>query len=482
MKTLYKLLLLAMAASIFTACKKENGDPTPDPNATQFLVTTDIQGNPAIKITDRGNGTGTRTLSRDTVYILDNFVFVNSGQTLTIESGTVIKGESGTGTDASALIVARGGKIMADGTADKPIIFTSILDNVSNPLDIPPTNRGLWGGLLILGDARINHPQGELAVEGIPTTETRGLFGGQNDSDNSGILRYISIRHGGSEIGAGNEINGLTLAAVGSGTVVEHVEIFANFDDGIEFFGGTVNVKNAIIAYCGDDALDWDEGYSGSIQYIFVLQANDAGNRGLECNGVNNEATYSYNVLPQAMPIIANGTFIGNNAAASSENELIRLRQASGGKFYNNIFYNFGKGLKIDAVSAEEPIESETRLDNGEIVFKSNLFSKIIDKNTGEVASDIEGVCSESGSIKDKLVQYLINAGNVYSNEIGLTNITNASGGGLNPLPILGGAADLTSPTVVGGIDPVNYIGAFGNENWANKEWTALKKYGFFDE
>ena len=201
-----------------------------------------------ITISDDGTGTGTTTWTSDNTYILSGFVFVNSEDTLTIEAGTVIKGAAGTQANASALIVARGAYINAVGTAEDPIIFTFEGD----PLDgsIPYTTKGQWGGLIVLGSAKLNSVPGESAIEGIPTTEVRGLYGGTDDSDNSGIIKYISVRHGGTDIGAGNEINGITFGGVGSGTTIDYVEVISNADDGLEFFGGTVCVKHAIVSFC----------------------------------------------------------------------------------------------------------------------------------------------------------------------------------------------------------------------------------------
>ena len=129
-----------------------------------------------------------------------------------------------------------------------------------DPLDgsIPYTTKGQWGGLILLGNARLNSVPGESAIEGIPTSEPRGLYGGDNDEDNSGMLAYISVRHGGTDIGAGNEINGVTYGGVGSATSVEYIEVISNADDGMEFFGGTVCVKHALVAFCGDDGFDYD--------------------------------------------------------------------------------------------------------------------------------------------------------------------------------------------------------------------------------
>ena len=150
----------------------------------------------------------------DNEYVLNGLVFVSEGSSLTIQPGTVIKGKPGQGENASALVVAR----------------------------------GLWGGVIILGRASLNSEPGETPIEGIPTTEPRGIYGGDDDGDNSGVFRYVSIRHGGTDIGAGNEINGLTMGGVGSGTVIEYVEVYNNQDDGFEWFGGTVNTKYLVSA------------------------------------------------------------------------------------------------------------------------------------------------------------------------------------------------------------------------------------------
>lgn len=472
-------LFLTVLTSLLSSCGDDETTDTPCDSCTTFEKTTDPAGNVAVRVHDYGQGIGTRTLYNDTVYILDNFVFVNNGQTLSIEAGTVIKGESGTGTNASAMIVARGGKIMAEGAAGAPIIFTSLIDNVADTLDLQPNARGLWGGLILLGKATINDPSGESAIEGIPTSETRGLYGGTDDSDNSGTLKYISIRHGGSEIGDGNEINGLTLGAVGSGTTIDHVEVFANFDDGFEFFGGAVSCKHLIAVSCGDDAFDWDQGFHGKIQYLLAIQSNDAAGHCFEGNGVPNDAAYDYNATPQAKPYIANGTFVGNYNLDGGDDQLARIRQGSGGYFYNNIFYNFGQGLKVDAISAGEPIESQTRLEQGTLVFKHNLFSKIKDKNTGVDCTDLSGVANESGSIAALVAQHLGDNANEYASDPGLTDISISAGtGGFNPLLVSGGSSAGLPPYNDPAIESVSYIGAFGNSNWASG-WTALSVYKY---
>ena len=151
-----------------------------------------------ITVTDDSiNAAENVTWTSDNEYLLDGFVFVEDGAVLTIEAGTVIKGKPGQGENASALIIARGGKIMAEGTAQNPIIFTAESDDVNDLNDIPFGTSGLWGGVIVLGKARINTATGEGNIEGIPSDEIRGAYGGNDDSDNSGVIRYVSIRHGG---------------------------------------------------------------------------------------------------------------------------------------------------------------------------------------------------------------------------------------------------------------------------------------------
>lgn len=226
-----------------------------------------------------GNITANTTWKTGKVYILKSRIAVVSGVTLTIEPGVIVKGEAGTGANATALIIARGGILMAEGTAEKPIIFTSIADEImpgqiASP-NLDPSLNGLWGGLLILGNAPISASAAAVQIEGIPPSDQNGLYGGSDANDYSGIIKYISIRHGGANIGEGNEINGLTLGAVGSRTIIENVEIVANQDDGIECFGGTVNVKNAVIWNVGDDAVDTDQSWGGILDNFVVINPGD---------------------------------------------------------------------------------------------------------------------------------------------------------------------------------------------------------------
>lgn len=334
-------------------------------------------------ITDNGGGTGTTTWKNDKTYILDGRVFVNAGQTLTIEPGTVIQGRTGQGEDASALIVARGGKILAAGTAEKPIIFTVEGDDLKG--SVPVHARGLWGGLIILGRALLNTETGEAHIEGIPVMEDRGVYGGQLEEDNSGKLQYISIRHGGTNIGEGNEINGLTLGGVGSSTVIDHIEVISNQDDGLECFGGSVNLKNIVVSYCGDDALDVDLGYNGNIQFFLAIQAPETGDKLIEATG---GMGHGYG-LPYTLPAISNFTGIGHDAF--NNGKLATFSSNSAGKVINSIFTGQNQGIFIEYTIFEH--DSYQHFSQNNLLFESNVFWNI----AGNDSSLILRIMAEPG-------------------------------------------------------------------------------------
>jgi hypothetical protein len=278
MKKLWNLMLAASVFVVATSCNNNSGiQPLPQITSQNEVVS--------------GGITENTTWTADKIYELANKVVITDGVTLTIEPGTIIKGRTGSGSLATALLVARGGKILAEGTAVKPIIFTSIEDNIKIAQragsNLTKDDKDRWGGLIILGKAPISAENGdtETQIEGIPAEDSFGLYGGAIANDNSGVLRYVSIRHGGAEIGAGNEINGLTLGGVGSGTTIDHVEVYATLDDGVEFFGGTVNVSNLIVSYQGDDGVDIDQNYAGTVTNFMVMHGGTDTDEGLEIDG-----------------------------------------------------------------------------------------------------------------------------------------------------------------------------------------------------
>lgn len=288
------------------------------------------------------NITSNTTWTADRVYILTTRIAVESGATLTIEPGTIIKGEAGAEANATALVVARGAKIMAEGTATRPIIFTTVADEiVSGQIlspNIAPTLNGLWGGLIILGNAPISADAQSVQIEGIPPSDQNGLYGGTNPADNSGVLKYVSIRHGGTDIGEGNEINGLTLGGVGTGTVIDHVEVISNVDDGIEFFGGSVNASNLIVWNQGDDAFDCDQSYSGTIDnFISIAGANS--DHSLELDGAEGTEEASFT--------LKNGSCKGS-VENTTGGEYCDFRDAVNCRLENCYFFGYGGSADVE--------------------------------------------------------------------------------------------------------------------------------------
>ena len=358
MKKLF-ILLFVVLASLQSCKQKDTCADTACPNG-QVCVDGTCQG-VTTNVVISSNITSNTTWTADNVYELGGRITVLDGVTLTIEPGTVIKGQAGTGANATALLVARGGKINAVGTQFKPIIFTSVADEITpeqvgaglfiSP-NLDPATQGLWGGVIILGKAPISASASEIQIEGIPTTDPNGLYGGNDVSDNSGVMKYVSIRHGGANIGNGNEINGLTLGGVGNGTTIENIEIVGNQDDGIEFFGGTVNVSNLLVWFSGDDAIDTDQAWAGTLNNFIVI-CGSATDHALEIDG------------PEGT-LMASHTLRNGSIKGSPEAELGDFRACPRGTFENIFFFDFvdpataGRG----DLSISNPTNSTCSTDN----------------------------------------------------------------------------------------------------------------------
>ncbi|MDG1393873.1 MAG: hypothetical protein P8P55_03490 [Flavobacteriaceae bacterium] len=328
-KTIYSLS--AILVFTFTGCMSSDDAP---------IIAAPIEDN---VLSVSGEISESTTWTNNNIYVLNQKVVVSSGVVLTIQAGTIIKGTEGTGSLASALIIAKGGKLNAVGTSTSPIIFTSINDNIAigqtAGTNLNETNSGLWGGLIVLGDAPCSF-SGDvetLQIEGIPADDTFGLYGGNNATDNSGVYQYISIRHGGALIGEGNEINGLTLGGVGSGTVIENIEVVGNVDDGIEFFGGTVNASNLLVWAQGDDALDIDQAYSGTINNAVVVLGTNS-DHAFEIDGPEGSATGSFS--------LTNVTIIGNQI--TEDGEYADYRSNAMGSTENIYAYGFKSSSDIE--------------------------------------------------------------------------------------------------------------------------------------
>ncbi|WNJ19883.1 T9SS type A sorting domain-containing protein [Pontibacter sp. G13] len=448
------------------------------------------QNLPTKTITDTGAGTGTVTWSKDTVYILDGFVFVNDGDTLTIEPGAVIKGMAGTGEDASALIVAAGGYLSAKGTATEPIIFTSENDDVTTPSDLDKFANGQWGGVIMLGKACLNTVPTVQRIEGIPETEDRGRYGqldstvACDDTWNAGELSYISIRHGGSDIGANNEINGLTMGGVGTGTKLSYIEVYANKDDGFEWFGGTASTKYLISAFVGDDCFDYDQGWRGKNQFWFAIHQPTTGGHGGEHDG----GTSPESGEPFATPTIVNATYIGQGP--NTGRAAVYFRDNAGGFYHNSIFTDWGRGIFIE-VRGGSPENTLQRLKEGDLALKNNIFYNL--ENGDQDSIFLMVPANYADTLEAQVIAdsqfYAINAYNDGNNSYvdpQLVSISRDQNLMLDPRPAVGSpaldASSLDSDVYSDAFfTTVDYKGAFDNsgENFWAAGWTALSHYGF---
>jgi hypothetical protein len=387
------LLVLATLTLATTSCKKEGCTDETALNYSEEAKKDDGSCNYADDVVDEStvmvssNITENTTWTKDKTYILNTRVAVLSGATLTIEPGTVIKGEVGTGANATALIVARGGKLMAEGTATEPIIFTTVADEImSGQIESPnmdPTLNGLWGGIIVLGNAPISADAQSVQIEGIPASDQNGLYGGSNVADNSGVLKYISIRHGGANIGEGNEINGLTLGGVGNGTTIEYIEIVSNQDDGIEWFGGTVNVSNVVVWNTGDDAIDTDQAWAGTLDNFIVVNPGD---ECFELDGPEGSGTGSHT--------ITNGT-----VAAFGADGLVDLDPNSNLTMSNVYFFELTAGQDFDelpdASGSFTGLNLEATIPSGEAV--TDYFKAGSDMYVTSVATGSNTVGANAG-------------------------------------------------------------------------------------
>lgn len=274
--------------------------------------------------------TGTMTLTSDKVWVLDGLTYVADGETLTIEPCTRIEGVSGT--PPSTLIVSRGATIMAEGTADEPILFTS---------EVPEGGRaaGDWGGVMLLGKAS-NFNGEEVLIEGLADAE-ENHHGGTADDDSSGVLTYIRIEFGGYELSANNEINGLTMGSVGSGTVIDHIMVNTTLDDCFEWFGGTVNADHLVCNNGGDDMFDADQGYTGTLEFLFGRAQESSSS---DPNGFEMDSSLS-NLEPVTEVTASNVTMCGVGQTGAAKSRGVVLRENVTGEFDNIVVTGFDVGV-----------------------------------------------------------------------------------------------------------------------------------------
>lgn len=284
-----------------------------------------------------------------TLYTLQEPIFVVPGATLTIEAGTTILGAPG-----SALIVQRGGTLRVHGTAQRPVVFTSAQPEGTQ---LP----GDWGGVALLGSAPVNDP--DAVLEGIEQRE-RATYGGLEPTSSCGVLSYTRIEFAGFPIAQDNELNGLTLGGCGSGTLVDHVQVHLGRDDGVEVFGGSVNLRHILITRAQDDGLDWDLGWTGSAQFIAIAQDQHGDNAIEASSNVDDDA------VPRSNPQLWNVTLIGSGVEGAQR--ALTLKEGTAGRLANAVV--LGHSLEaIDIVGAS----TVAQLESGALLVEHSMFHDI---------------------------------------------------------------------------------------------------------
>ncbi|MEZ4464288.1 MAG: hypothetical protein R3F60_05935 [bacterium] len=392
----------------------------------------------------QGEITQDLTLTADKTWLLRGGVFIGDDTdrtVLTVEAGTTVYGETAT---KGMLVIRRGSQIQASGTASAPIVFTS-------PNTEGSRARGDWGGLIINGRAPINGcDAAPCESEGEGGT---GLYGGADPDDDSGTLRYVRVEYAGILLSEDNELNGIAFQGVGRGTTVDYVQVHMNKDDGIEFFGGTVDARHLLLTGIGDDCLDWTDGWQGRVQFVAAVQFEDAGDQGIEAdnNGESND------VLPRSAPTLSNLTIWGSGSANSDLGML--LREGTGAFISNAIVGNFGEAcFTIDHASTFANGWDEAAMGlSGALVVQNSLFWCPGSATVKE--AEIEGL---PFTVEEFLLT--LNSGN---------EVVDPALTGVPDLRPTAGSPALTGAT--GPADPffeaTDYRGAFGDTDWT-AGWT----------
>ena len=393
----FKLLSFFAIIMVFISCSKDPEVIYETITVTE-TVTVEVPATPEVSETQTFGGGGiffiddNQTWTNDRIWVIDGKIVVREGGVLNIQPGTIIKAEDGQGVDATALVIAKGGKLNANGTAESPIVFTDKADELSysNTDRISPNrvaeDTGKWGGVILLGRATVGEDGGEDDIEGIATGYEWTKYGGDLDTDSSGSLQYVSIRHSGTQLGNGDEIQGLTLGGVGNQTTVENIEIVGSNDDGIEIFGGTVNVTNLTIWAQSDDAVDLDEGYAGTIDNVAV-QMKASGDNIFEIDGTEDSTDER-----DGQFTVKNVTFIGVEGNTEKTDQLGHWKSGATGTT-ENVLYTVMDGQAIEGIDSDTYDADATENAVNKLIFKNFQFSTTstlaaILANTSETTGD----------------------------------------------------------------------------------------------
>ncbi len=344
MKTIKLFLSLAVFASIFVACEADDtADIVINDNSIDNSVINNNTGGdgetpPVGCIEIGGTKTADLVLVENQCYILTEALVMTAGTTLTIPSGVTIRANTGNAA-GSYIAIAQGAQINATGTAQNPIIMTS---NTQTPF------AGDWGGLIILGRAPIN----SAAAGATSTSEIGNLpYGGADAGDNSGVIKYVRVEYSGGAASSASENNGFSFYGVGNGTTVDHIQSFEGADDGIEFFGGTVNASFVSAVNNQDDSIDWTEGYSGTLTDVYVKLGLDR-DLALEGDGFNPTSGNNGGFL--SSPTMNNVTIIGLGSSNGGL-QAARFREGTNGIFNNVVIEGFAAGFRLDGNATDKP-------------------------------------------------------------------------------------------------------------------------------
>jgi hypothetical protein len=393
-------------------------------------------------------------------FIGENLISNSAGATavLTIEAGAIIIGANG----EDALFINPGSQIEAIGTAANPIVMTSATDAADGSVDDGLVNgsstaKGEWGGLVINGLARINDCNVSTATPGTAACNKTGeggsgLFGGDNDADDSGELRYVRVQYAGFRFNGEDELNGIAFQGVGSGTDVNFIQVHNGNDDGVEFFGGTVNAKNVVVTGADDDSIDWTDGWRGDLQFALVVQDDVSADRGIEGDNRGNDTNVGEAEGVVSNPQISNITFFGSSASAASPSDGIKLRAGTNANIANAIVVGFGLGDGLD-------FDRNNDIGGGTIV-------------TANATPTIQSMfVAENGSPFDSDGGTLFNANATNSSQAASTLdgvIPGTAENSVTPTDISGGGNTLSSTNFIGAFDPNTESNA---SNWTTG-WT----------
>lgn len=395
-----------------SGCADPNGGPT-------IGIDVDIEGD--------------TMLTCDTVWVLEDIIFVRGG-TLTVEAGTTIKG-----TEGSALVIDQDASIVAEGTADAPIVMTSIQAEGSR-------GRGDWGGLVLLGDAPTNLQGGTGQAEGFANPPS---YGGSDAAHDCGSLAYLRVEWAGFAIAEGSELNGITFYACGSETSVHHVQVHMGADDGIEMFGGSFDADHLVVTGAEDDSIDCDQGYQGDLQYVFIHQDPAIGDNAFEWS---NQGT-DFSAAPVTSPAVANGTIVGSGAGGDKSKGMT-VKEGAEAKLVNSVFGNFTNELVF-----LQNLETQRIAESGGVAIEGNVYFN----------SGAPGVDDEEGSdvtwSADDIQSFIDDGGNTEADPM----LGSAQWGDPDIMPMAGSVVESGAVAPGNSFEATDYVGAVDP---AGDDWT----------